>query len=125
MSKTAQALTIEIRHRAAPVAILATIGADGVEDDSTGAVQAALRVREQLDRLWLLVAIELVVAAQAVELAAPGRLGAGTEAALHCVREFVAPLDEDRPFGPEVQRLSDGALAGGALLARVSAAVRG
>jgi histidine ammonia-lyase len=123
LSKTAQALAIEIRHRATPLAILPTVGADGVEDDSTGAAQAALRVREQVERLWLLVAIELVVAAQAVELAAPDRLGAGTRVALECVREWVAPLDEDRPFGAEVERLSSGALTGGGLLQRVSAAV--
>ena len=125
LSKTAQALAIEIRHRAAPLAILPTVGADGVEDDSTGAAQAALRLREQLERLWLLVAIELVVAAQAVELAAPDRLGAGTQAALECVREWVAPLDEDRPFGAEIERLTDGALVNGTLLERVSAAVGG
>ena len=96
-----------------------------MEDDSTGAAQAALRLREQLERLWLLVAIELVVAAQAVELAAPDRLGAGTQAALECVREWVAPLDEDRPFGAEIERLTDGALVNGTLLERVSAAVDG
>jgi histidine ammonia-lyase len=125
LSKTAQALAIDVRHRAAPLAILSTVGADGVEDDSTGAAHAALRVREQLERLWLLAAVELVVAAQAVELAAPERLGAGTAAALRCVRESVAPLDEDRPLGPDVQRLSDGVLVTGDLLARVRAAVAG
>jgi histidine ammonia-lyase len=123
LSKTAQSLAIEIRHRAAPLAILPTIGADGVEDDSTGAAQAGLRVREQLERLWLLVAIELVVAAQAVELAAPDRLGAGTLAAFECVREWVAPLDEDRPFGAEIERLTGGALVNRVLLERVSAVV--
>ena len=125
LSKTAQALTIDIRHRTAPLAVLSTVGADGVEDDSTGATQAALRVREQLERLWLLAAIELVVAAQAVELAAPDRMGAGTAVAHRCVRELVAPLDEDRPMGPDVQRLSDRALVTGELLARVGAAVSG
>ena len=62
-----------------------TIGADGVEDDSTGATHAALRLREQLQRMWLVAAIELIVAAQAVDLAAGGPgasfLGAGTAAA--------------------------------------------
>jgi len=123
LSKTAEALTIEIRHHTAPLAPLSTVSADGVEDDSTSATQAALRVREQLDRIWLLVAIELVVAAQAVELAAPERLGAGTAAAFACVRERVAPLDEDRPFGPDVQRLAAEALVNGELGARVARAL--
>jgi histidine ammonia-lyase len=123
LGKTAQALTLEIRHLAAPFAIHATVGADGVEDDSTGAAQAALRVRDQLGRLRLLVAIELVVAAQAVELAAPARLGRGTEAAHRCVRELVAPLEDDRPLGADVERLAAEALASGELVTRVQAAV--
>jgi len=123
LSKTAQALTIEIRHRATPLAIMPTVGADGVEDDSTGATQAALRVREQLERLWLLVAIELVAAAQAVDLAAPGRLGTGTAIAQSYVREWVPTLDQDRPLGPEVDRLAREGLIGGGLLARVASAV--
>jgi histidine ammonia-lyase len=106
LTKTAQALTIEIRQRAAPLAIFATIGADGVEDDSTAAVQGALRLGEQLDRLALLVAVEMIVAAQAVDLAAPGRLGTGTANAHAAVRETVAGLDDDRAAGPDVDALA-------------------
>ena len=120
LHKTAQALTLEIRHLAAPLAIHATVGADGVEDDSTGAAQGALRLREQLVKLRLLIALELLVAAEAVELAGPERLGRGTAAAQACVRELVAPLDDDRPLGIEVERLAREALASGELLARVS-----
>jgi histidine ammonia-lyase len=126
LSKTAQALTVEIRHLAAPLSILPTIGADAVEDDSTGATQAALRLREQLERMWLVAAIELIVAAQAVDLVADGRaefLGAGTAAALAGVREWVETLGEDRPVGPDVERLAAQALTGGELLDRVQAAV--
>jgi histidine ammonia-lyase len=122
LSKTAQSLSLEIRHLAAPLAIHPTVGADGVEDDSTGSAQAALRVREQLERLRLLIALELLVAAQAVDLAGVAEhLGAGTAAAHRCVRELVAPLAEDRALGAEVERLAAGALASGALLARVRA----
>ncbi len=120
LGKTAQALMIEIRQRSAPFAVHSLVGADGVEDDSTGATQAAMRVRDQLERLWRLVAIELVVAAQAVDLAAPARLGAGTGAAHAFIRELVAPLDEDRAMGPEVESLARHGLMTGALLARVS-----
>jgi histidine ammonia-lyase len=122
LGKTSQALTIEIRHLAAPLAIHSVVGADGVEDDSTSAAQGALRLRDQLERLRLLVAIELVVAAQALELAAPTRLGHGTEAAYLCVRELVAPLDDDRSLGPDVERLARDGLEGGELLARVQLA---
>ncbi len=123
LSKTARALTIEIRHLAAPLAIHPTVGADGVEDDSTSAVQGALRVGDQLERLRLLVALELVVAAEAVDLAAASSLGAGTAVAHRWVRESVAPLGDDRALGPDVERLAAGALTGGDLQAAVREAV--
>ena len=46
------------------------IVADGVEDNATNTVQAGLRVRDQLERFRLLMALELVSAAQAVDFAA-------------------------------------------------------
>jgi histidine ammonia-lyase len=125
LSKTAHALAVEIRHLAAPLSIMPTIGADSVEDDSTGATHAALRVREQIERMRLLAAIELIVAAQAVDLALGGRvesLGAGTGAAHAAVREWVAPLEEDRPMGRDVERLTAKLLLDGQLLSRVRAA---
>jgi histidine ammonia-lyase len=122
LGKTAQALVLEIRHAAAPLAILSGVGADGVEDDSTGATQAALRVRDQLHRVRRLIAIELLVACQALDLREPVRLGAGTQAAYLLVRELVSPLEDDRPLGVDVERLADAALARGQLLERVQAA---
>jgi histidine ammonia-lyase len=126
LSKTAQALTMEIRHLASPLAIMPTVGADSVEDDSTGAAHAALRVRDQLDRMWLVAAIELIVAAQAADLAVGGRaesLGDGTAVALAAVRASVQPLQNDRAMGPDVERLAADRLVGGQLLERVRAVV--
>jgi histidine ammonia-lyase len=122
LGKTAQALVLEIRHAASPLSILSAVGADGIEDDSTGATQAALRVLDQLGRLRRLTAIELLVAAQALELRDPVSLGAGTATAYRCVRELVSPLAEDRPLGVDVERLADAGLAQGELVARVQAA---
>lgn len=124
LGKTADALVTEIRHAAAPFAVHPTVGADGVEDDSTAAVPAALRVHDQLAHLRRLIALELVVAAQAVTLAAPGRLGDGTAAAYATVREYVEELGEDRPLGPDIERLSREALATGRLHERVAETVR-
>jgi histidine ammonia-lyase len=126
LTKTAQSLTLEIRHRATPLSILSTVGADGVEDDSTSAMQGALRLGEQLERLRLLVAVELMVGAQAVDLRAPVRLGSGTEEAYRSVRETVAEMREDRALGPDVERLAAAALGPGlTLLHRVQGAVTG
>jgi histidine ammonia-lyase len=121
LSKTAHALVIEIRQLATPLSIGPVITADGVEDDSTAAAQAALRLGEQLDRLALLVAVELLVGAQAVDVAAGiARLGAGTTVAHGAVRELVAPLGEDRPLGVEVDRLADRLVRGRQLAARAA-----
>jgi len=123
LTRTAESLRLEIRHLAAPFAIHAGVSADGVEDDSTGAAQAALRVADQLRRLRLLIASELLTAAQATELAAPKRLGAGTAEALRCVREVIPAVTEDRALGPDVERLSDEVLVSERLNRRVGDAV--
>ena len=52
-----------------------------------------------------------------------GALGAGTAAAHAAVREQVEMLREDRPLGPDVERLTAGLLVDGQLLERVRAAV--
>jgi histidine ammonia-lyase len=131
LSKTAAALVLEIGHLAAPVSILQAVTADGVEDDMTGALQGALRLREQVVRLRLLVALELLVAAQAVDIAHPAQttnglegapLGVGTGAAHRAVRELIPTLREDRALGPEVERLERHLLLSGVLSGRVRAA---
>ena len=122
LQKTAQSLTVEIRHLAAPLALDPSSGADGVEDDSTNTMQSALRVRDQLDRLRLLIALELVCGAQAVDLAKPKRLSGGVAAAHRCVRELVEPLHEDRPLGVDVERVCAKALASGRMLELVDVA---
>jgi histidine ammonia-lyase len=122
LEKSSQALTEEIRRRAAPLALQRSVGAAGVEDDSTNAVAAAVRLREQLEDLRLLVAVELVTAAQAVDLAAPERLGAGTARAHALVRELVPALDEDRPLGPDIELIAAEAVSNGRLLAAVGEA---
>jgi len=79
------------------------------------------KLAEALTHLRLLVALELVVAAQAVDLAGVPRLGRGTAVAHRVVRDLVPPLDEDRPLGADIERLAAEALANGRLLAAVRA----
>jgi histidine ammonia-lyase len=61
-----------------------------------------------LERVRYVVAIELVVAAQAIDLRglAPGVLGAGVRAGFARVREVVPMLDGDRPLGPDVEAIA-------------------
>ncbi|MFI5882424.1 histidine ammonia-lyase [Streptomyces sp. NPDC051554] len=104
--KTAQALVAEIRMLAVPVCVDPRQGADAVEDDSTNAALGARRLTTMLVRLRQLLAVEAVVAAQAVDLAAPGTLGRGPEFLYRAIRRRVPSLDDDRPHGVDVETVS-------------------
>jgi histidine ammonia-lyase len=77
------------------------------------------KTHEIVRRLARLAAIELVVAAQAIDLRDGPKLGRGTSRAFAFVRRHVARLDEDRPTGLDFERLAVAILAGelGAALA--------
>jgi histidine ammonia-lyase len=105
----------ELRHLALPAALDTPAVADGVEDHAGGALLAARKLARVVDRLERVIAIELAVAAQAIDLRGSA-LAAPAMAALHgAVRSVVATLDDDRPLGAEVEMLAglvrDGALA--------------
>jgi histidine ammonia-lyase len=104
--KVTDALASEIAHGAAPVSLDARAGAEAVEDGSTGAPLAAGRLAGLLERLRLLAAVELLVAARTVELAGIETLGRGTGAAYAVVRGVAAPLEGDRPLGADVERVA-------------------
>lgn len=120
--KVADALAGELVHAAAPTCIDTRGGSDAVEDDSTGSLLAVRRLATMLERLRLLIALQLIVAARAVELARPEPLGRGTAAAYAVVSELVEPLSADRPLGVDIERVAVEALASGRLLASVRAA---
>ena len=62
-----------------------------------------------------IIAIELVVAAQAVDVRAPSRLGVGTARALSLVRDLVPFTDEGEPVPQDLEPVRD-LVASGALL---------
>jgi len=61
-------------------------------------------------RFRQLLAVEAVAAAQAVDLAAPASLGRGAALLHRAVRGVVAGLDDDRPCGVDVERVSEDVL---------------
>jgi len=107
LSKSTAGLVMEIRRLATPAYLDAIDAAEGVEDLAAPALIAVGDTAAIVERLRLLSAIELLVAAQAVDVrGSVDGLGERT-AALHAlVREHVAVLEEDRPIGPEVDRLA-------------------
>jgi histidine ammonia-lyase len=91
-----QGLTGEARLLAHPVSfeVVTTTHAEGIEDRMTLAPLAARRVTEMTDLGERVLAIELVIACQAIDLRRPERLGAGTKRAYDLVREIVPFMDE-------------------------------
>ena len=91
----AQAVGAEARLLAQPVSFeLASTGQEsGVEDRTSLASLAARRLDEMLAHGRRVLAIELVVAAQAIDLLGELRLGAGTAAAFELIRSKVPLVD--------------------------------
>ena len=107
--KITGALVGEIVHAASPVTLASLGHADeSVEDGTTGALLAASRIAGMLERVNLLTAVELVVAAQAVDLASVEQLGEGTRVIHARVRELAEPLRSDRPLAGDVERVAAG-----------------
>jgi histidine ammonia-lyase len=112
VQKTASALEAEIRHLASPLGAMTAPVADGVEDYAPMTPRIVEKTHDIVRRLARLAAIELVVAAQAIDLRGDLKLGRGTRSAFAFVRRHVAKLDEDRATGPDFERLADAILAG-------------
>jgi histidine ammonia-lyase len=91
----AQGLTAEARLLAQPVSfeLASSTHPEGIEDRTTMAPLAARRLAQMVELGERLVSIELVVAAQAVDLRDRPPLGAGTTRAYELVRERVPFTD--------------------------------
>jgi histidine ammonia-lyase len=111
LSKVLESLVQEIRHLAQPAPQEQRWGADGVEDDVNATPLSGKKARELLSRVRYVLAIEALVAAQAVELRGNLRLGRGTGRFHAAIRAVVPPLADDRAHGPDVEVLAE-ALAG-------------
>ena len=112
LMKPAEALRAEIIHLATPVPILPSQNADGQEDSATFAALSAQKLKDLIDRLDLLIAFELVAAAQAIDLAQaalPPRLKPVHAA----IRKISAVMREDRPMGREIEAIAEGLVANG------------
>ncbi|WP_020123750.1 histidine ammonia-lyase [Streptomyces canus] len=125
LAKTAQALVAEIRMLSAPVSTDPRHGAHAVEDDSTNAALGARRLATILVRLRQLLAVESVVAAQAVDLAAPPVLGRGPEFLHGAIRRVVSRLDDDRACGADVEAVDRGIMGSDEVRGTLSALAGG
>jgi histidine ammonia-lyase len=105
LGNAGQALTAEARLLAQPVSfeLASSTQAEGIEDRVTLAPLAARRLAEMVELGERLVSIELVVAAQAVDLRKPPVLGTGTARAYELVRERVPFTGEGDALPPDLE----------------------
>jgi histidine ammonia-lyase len=105
MQKTAVALYGEIRRHANPACLDQFAVSETVEDHSSQAPLVYVKLADQVAALERLVALEMLVAAQAVDLRKPGRLGASSAPLHAAIRGVVPPLEADRECGADVETI--------------------
>ncbi len=105
MEKPAVALAMENKVLATPVSTEFLPIAGQVEDIATNASQVVKRLQKQIDNSYLLLGIELVHAAQAVDLRGARQpdfaLAPATTGLYNALRARVTKLEEDRPLTPD------------------------
>lgn len=114
VQKTLTALWAEIRLRANPGSLDYLPVSEALEDHACMALGVAEKLGELLEHVRYLIAIELLVSAQAVDLREVDEavMGEGARATYKLLREIVPVLDEDRPLGPDIDRVQRAVASG-------------
>ena len=114
IQKTLTALGNRIRHAANPGSLDFLPVSEGVEDHAPMTANVTAKTATIIDDLRYLAAIELLIAAQAVDLSGidRGAMGHGARTAHDTVRAGVAMLDGDRPLGPDIETIERALRAG-------------
>jgi histidine ammonia-lyase len=113
---TAAALVNELQSLAHPASVDTIPTSANQEDHVSMGANAALQLRDAVDRAEQVIAIEALCAAQGLDFRAPLRPGTGVAMAHAVVRERVAHLDADRSPAADIAAVR-GLLHDGALLA--------
>jgi histidine ammonia-lyase len=117
------ALDAENRHLSNPVSADYASLSEDMEDRGNNTPYVMLKTAKMIDNLYIILGIEILHAAQAIDLRKPTSLGKGTHAAQEALRETIPFLDTDRNLSVDVAA-SHRLLAERWLLARAKEAVR-
>ena len=101
---TAAALAAENKALAVPRSVDSLPTSANQEDHVSMATNAALRLTPMAGNTAAIVAIELLAAAQGVELRSPLATSPALQAALRLIRREAAFWDRDRAFAPDLAR---------------------
>jgi histidine ammonia-lyase len=108
---TAAALVLENQTLAAPDSVRSLPTSANQEDHNANSATAGRHLRQLAENVRRIVAIELLAAAQAVDIRlrmTPGaKLGQGTAAAHRQIRGVVPFIEQDRLYGPYVEALAE------------------
>ncbi|MGJ4911614.1 histidine ammonia-lyase [Bradyrhizobium oligotrophicum] len=115
---TAAALFAENKQRALPCSIDSTPTSANQEDHVSMAAHAARRLHDMADNLAAIIGIELLVAAQGIELRAPHSTSAALSAVIAALRAHVPALEHDRYMADDLAKAA--ALVSGGVLAGVA-----
>jgi histidine ammonia-lyase len=119
---TAASLVSECKSLAHPASVDSIDSSAGQEDHVSMGMIAARHAREIVTNAEVVVALEALAAAQALDLRAPLDPATGTRAAKDSIREHVAFLDADRELGPDIDA-AVGLVRAGALVDAVEARI--
>jgi histidine ammonia-lyase len=100
---TAASLVSECKTLAHPASVDSITSSAGQEDHVSMGMTAARHARDVVDAAEVVVAIELLVGAQALDLRSPLEPAPGTAAARDAVRGVVPFLDRDRELSHDIQ----------------------
>lgn len=104
---TAAALVSEIKTLAHPASVDTIPTSANREDHVSMSMGAALKAARALYLATRVLAIELLCAAQAIDLLAPLTTSRALQAAHACVRAVVPTLTGDRPPAPDIEAISE------------------
>ncbi len=112
----AAALLNECKVLAHPASVDSVPTSGGKEDHVSMGMTAALKLRQVVENVEQVLAIELLCAAQGLDYRQPLRPGTQLEQAHAAIRAIIPPLAADRPSTPDINRLveaiREGAFAG-------------
>lgn len=104
---TAGALVAENRVLSHPAATGSIPAAADQEDFVSMGMTTAIKTRQIIENCWYVTAIELMAAAQAIDILAPKKASPASQAAYEVIRKHVKQLVEDRPLHSDINLLTD------------------
>lgn len=116
LMKIAEALRAEIIHQSAPVPVMPSHNADGQEDSAPLAPLAVEKLDMLLRSYDLLIALELIAGAQAIDLAKSKAIGTRLRSVHRAIRSLSPFIEDDRPLGADIEEIAAKLVRSGSLL---------